>query len=82
MGVRGGVFVQGANSPEHAAHEQQVRGYEGGVEQGGTVGAHAGQEGACAATPILRGPAQPQPAQVGAGPFPEAQRRDQLRGQG
>lgn len=52
MGVQGGVLCE-ASSPEHAAHEQQVRGHEGGVEQGGTVGAHAGQEGACAAAPVL-----------------------------
>ena len=69
-------------SPEHAAHEQQVRGHEGGAEQGGAVGAHAGQEGTRAAAPVLRGPAQPQAPQVGAGPLAEAQRRDQLRGQG
>lgn len=68
--------------PEHTAHEQQMLWDLCWVEQGGAVGAQAGQEGPGSPGAVLAGPAQPQPPQVGAGPLPETQGWNQLRGQG
>lgn len=52
------------------------------VEEGWAVGAKAGQEGPGSPRAVLAGTTQPQAPQVGAGPLPEAQGRNQLWGQG
>lgn len=67
--------------PEHAAHEQQMLRDLCWVEEGWAVGAQARQEGSGSPGAVLAGSAQPEPPQVGAGPLPETQSRNQLRGQ-
>lgn len=52
------------------------------VEEGWAVRAQAGQEGPGSPGAVLTGTTQPEPAQVGAGPLPETQGRNQLRSQG
>lgn len=75
-------FVYPFSLPEHTAHEQQVRWHVGRVKQGRAVWSHAGQEGSCASTAILRGTAKPQTPQIRTGPLAKTHSWNQLRGQG
>lgn len=52
------------------------------VEEGWAVGAQAGQEGPGSPGAVFTGSTQPQPPQIGTGPLPETQCRNQLWSQG
>lgn len=67
-----------AYSPQHTTEHQEGCGDAGGVQHGGSVGAHAGQERSHPAVLVLHRLPQPQLLQVGTGPLPEGQSLHQL----
>lgn len=66
-------------SPQYTTEHKKVCGNIGRVQHSWSVGAHAGQERPHPAVLVLHSLSQPQPFQVGTGPFPEWQSLHQLR---